>query len=85
MKFALILNAGHFFFETLSDLTNALQVVNAFEPFTEDCQFNAVAFTENDSIELMIVGIKFSDYISFGLSDESRRALEEFRKGAKAD
>lgn len=78
MRFALILGDKTFFFEDMSDMTNALHVADSFKSFEEDCEFNAKAVEGNDSVDLMIKGIKFTDYISFGLDDETRKAYDKF-------
>jgi len=80
MRFSLHLEAaGYFFFDTLPDMMNALSVANVFKPFEGDIRHKAIAFVDEDnSVDLVITGIKFEDYISFGLDDETRRAYDKF-------
>jgi hypothetical protein len=80
MRFSLDIEAGHFFFDTLPDLSNALQIANAFKPFEENCEFRARVSSGDHKLDLLIVGIKFSDHISFGLSDKSRKDFDAFRE-----
>jgi hypothetical protein len=77
MRFVLETEGGYFFFDTLPDMLNSLALVDKFKPFTEDCQFNAKAKNGDDEpIDLLVVGVKFSDHITFMLSDESRGLLD---------
>lgn len=78
MRFTLNIENVVHYFDTLPDLVNALHLANAFKPFEENCQFNGKAFGGDDSVDLVIKGIKFENYISFGLSDETRRAYDKF-------
>ncbi len=83
MRFTLDLDeAGIFFFDTLPDLTNALQIANVFKPFVENVEYNIMAIEGGSFVDLVIKGIQFTgtDMISFGLSDDSRPIYEEFKK-----
>jgi hypothetical protein len=83
MRFALDLKkAGTFFFDTLPDLTNALQVANSFKPFESDVSYEVMAIEGEDFVDLVVKGIKFSDHISFGLTDDARRAFDKFERMA---
>ena len=79
MRFGLDLNkAGLYFFDTLPDLANALQVANTFKPFEGDVEYEVTAIEGDDYVDLVVKGIKFSDHIRFGLTDETRRAYDKF-------
>ena len=79
MRFVLDLDkAGYFFFDTLPDLANALQVANVFKPFEGDVQYKVTVIEGDDSVDLVITGTKALDGIGFGLDDETRRAYDKF-------
>ena len=80
MRFVLVLESGFHFFDTLPDLIGALSVAHEFKPFPKDWNFDAKALIGEESLDLVITGIKFSDHMNFGLSDESRKAFNEFEK-----
>lgn len=85
MRFSLDLGvAGYFFFDTLPDMTNALAVADTFKPFEGNVQYKAAAYEGDDSVDLVITGYKFTDGISWGLDDETRRAYDKFEMEHRA-
>lgn len=80
MRFSLSPHGVDHFFDTLPDMINALHLANEFKPFENDVQFKATAFDGDCSVDLVITGIKFEDYISFGLNDETRQAYDLFEE-----